>query len=150
MNYIILALILFISSSSAHAKTDLDCLAENIYHEARSEGIQGWGAVGEVVLNRVKSPLFPDTVCEVVWQHKQFSWTINKNPEIKEKEIYKRIRNIAHLLLHYDVVSPVKDSLYYHADKLYSTKEKFEPYWAKHKEKVAKVGSHVFYRRKQR
>lgn len=145
-----MTLILLLWFHHAYAETELDCLAKNIYHEARSEGIHGWVAVGIVTLNRVKSPLFPDTICEVVHQNKQFSWTTNKSVDIKEKKVYSRIKNIAHLLLHYDVVSPVKDSLYYHAEKLYNTNEKFEPYWAKHKQRVAKVGSHVFYKRRNK
>lgn len=50
------------------------CLAETIYHEARGEPIAGQRAVGNVVLNRVQSNKFPDTICKVVYQPKQFSW----------------------------------------------------------------------------
>ena len=50
------------------------CLATNIYFEARSEDRVGQYAVAEVTLNRVASPDYPDDVCEVVWQDKQFSW----------------------------------------------------------------------------
>jgi spore germination cell wall hydrolase CwlJ-like protein len=132
---------------NAYAETDLECLSKNLYHEARDQGIEGLAAVAKVTKNRVKSPLFPDTICEVVWQRKQFSWTGNKNVEIKEKEVYKRIKNIAHLLLNYEIISPVQDSLYYHSDVIYGTDRKFEPYWAKYKAKVAKVGSHIFYKK---
>ena len=51
------------------------CLALNVYFEARSEPINAQFAVAEVTMNRVNSDAYPDTVCEVVWQRKQFSWT---------------------------------------------------------------------------
>lgn len=61
----------------AHAgpqQAEIACLALNIYHEARGEGIKGMRAVASVVMNRVRSKLFPDTVCDVVSQPAQFSW----------------------------------------------------------------------------
>ena len=54
---------------------ELGCLAMNIYHEARGEPVKGKLAVAAVTMNRVKAKYYPDTVCEVVWQRKQFSWT---------------------------------------------------------------------------
>ena len=53
----------------------LACLIQNGYHEARGESLLGIVAVTEVVLNRVDDNRWPDTVCEVVWQKNQFSWT---------------------------------------------------------------------------
>ena len=54
---------------------ELKCLALNIYHEARGEPADGQLAVAMVTINRVFSEYFPDTICNVVWQSKQFSWT---------------------------------------------------------------------------
>ena len=53
---------------------EIYCGAQNVYHESRGEPDLGMVAVAQVVSNRIKSPRFPDTVCEVVYQHKQFSW----------------------------------------------------------------------------
>lgn len=142
-----ITVLFLVTFSNAYADSDLECLSKNLYHEARDQGLEGLAAVAKVTKNRVRSSLFPNTICEVVWQRKQFSWTEDENIEIKEKELYGRIKNLAHLLLNYEIVSPVKDSLYYHSDVLYGTDRKFEPYWAKHKEKVAKVGSHIFYKK---
>ncbi len=50
------------------------CGAQNVYHESRGEPDLGMIAVAQVVQNRIKSTRFPDTVCEVVYQDKQFSW----------------------------------------------------------------------------
>ena len=58
-----------------HLDDDRIALACNIYWEARTESVQGMLAVVEVTMNRVDSKKYPDTVAEVVWQHKQFSWT---------------------------------------------------------------------------
>jgi spore germination cell wall hydrolase CwlJ-like protein len=51
------------------------CLALNMFFEARNESLIGQVMVAEVTLNRVANARFPDTVCEVVWQDRQFSWT---------------------------------------------------------------------------
>lgn len=142
-----LVLILTLVALPVKAETDLECLTENIYHEARGEGLRGWVAVGKVTLNRVNSKYFPDSVCEVVYQKYQFSWT-NKKVDIHNEKLYSKIKDLAHTMLHNDVVSSVGDSLYYHADVLYGTKKKFVPYWAKYKIKVAQIGRHIFYRRK--
>ena len=53
-----------------------DCLAANIYYEARGESVKAQKAVAHVTLNRVKSKQYPKTVCAVVLQNKQFSWTM--------------------------------------------------------------------------
>jgi spore germination cell wall hydrolase CwlJ-like protein len=58
-----------------HPDDDRIALACNIYWEARTETLQGMMAVVAVTLNRVASAKYPDTVREVVWQRKQFSWT---------------------------------------------------------------------------
>jgi N-acetylmuramoyl-L-alanine amidase len=64
-------------SPTAVSATDeqLRCLAQNVYHEARGEQEAGQLAVAAVTLNRVRSPSYPNTVCSVVWQPWQFSWT---------------------------------------------------------------------------
>jgi len=53
----------------------LDCLAEAVWREAGNQGVHGKRAVAQVVLNRVSHPHYPDTVCGVVFQPHQFSWT---------------------------------------------------------------------------
>ena len=55
-----------------------NCLALNIYHEARGERVEGQIAVAHVTMNRVNHEKWPSTICEVVYQPKQFSWTHDK------------------------------------------------------------------------
>ncbi len=88
---IILAVVLVIYLRTTHATTLPDCedhtdddriaLACNIYWEARTETYEGRLAVMAVTLNRVSSPAYPDTIAEVVWQRRQFSWTIDGKPD---------------------------------------------------------------------
>jgi spore germination cell wall hydrolase CwlJ-like protein len=57
------------------SEDDLFCMIQNVYHESRGEDALGQAAVAHVTLNRVCSSAYPDTVCGVVWQKGQFSWT---------------------------------------------------------------------------
>ena len=119
----------------------LTCLALNVYHEARSEPINGQLAVAEVTLNRVASSRYPDTVCDVVWDDKQFSWTHDgKSDKPKEPRAWEQSQAIAHIALEGLLREPVLPStvLHYHADWV-------TPYWARGQQPVAKIGSHIFY-----
>lgn len=77
------------------------CLALNIYFEAAGESIPGKWAVGQVVLNRVESTQYPNTVCDVIKQYKQFSWYWDgKSDKPKEHEqAWKDSVKIANILL---------------------------------------------------
>lgn len=130
---------------------DLRCLAENIYFEARGEPIAGQTAVAEVTLNRVASPHFPKTICEVVhdtrWDSRRkrrtahFSWTqLQLSLGLKPRgAAWKQAMAVATAV--YDGVHTpqVPDALYFHATSIH-------PYWAKTKKPVATIGHHVFYR----
>lgn len=61
-----------------HLKKDYECMVKNLHHESRGEGGKGIIAVANVVMNRVRHPAFPDTVCDVVYQKHQFSWVKDK------------------------------------------------------------------------
>jgi spore germination cell wall hydrolase CwlJ-like protein len=128
---------------------DLGCLAENIYHEARGEPLAGQVAVAEVVLNRVASEAFPDTVCEVVHERRfdalrrryvsAFSWTELETLRRPRGSAWQRAREIATAV--YDRREPpiVPVALYYHAARI-------DPGWAGEKQLVATIGNHIFYR----
>jgi spore germination cell wall hydrolase CwlJ-like protein len=118
----------------------LFCLALNVYFEARSEDLASQYAVAEVTLNRVASPNFPDDVCEVVWQRKQFSWTHDgKSDKPKNDKAWRRAVTVAGYALEDDGHVVVGyDALYYHADYV-------KPYWSTAYERIAKVGRHIFY-----
>lgn len=119
----------------------LFCLALNVYFEARSEDVIGQYAVAEVTLNRVASDRFPDTICEVVWQRKQFSWTHDgKSDRPRDQKAWRRAIAVASYALEDDGHEVVGyDALYYHADYV-------RPYWASSYKVVGKVGRHIFYK----
>ncbi|WNK00834.1 cell wall hydrolase [Thalassospiraceae bacterium LMO-JJ14] len=125
---------------------ELRCLALNIYWEARSESIPGQLAVAAVTLNRVESPRFPASVCDVVRQggevrrHRcQFSWWCDgKKDDPLDMNAWRRATTLARLASSGVIDDPTRGALWYHAD--YVT-----PHWAGAKEKVAKIGRHIFY-----
>ena len=130
---------LFPASTEALTRTELGCLALNIYHEARGESRQGQLAVAAVTLNRVRSSRFPSSVCAVVWQPKQFSWThVLDNYFPTDMKAWKQAQKIARTVIDQKVVAQYRNVLYYHSKKV-------RPYWSKQKRFVARVGSHLFY-----
>ena len=130
----------------AGAERELHCLTEAIYYEARGESIEGQIAVAEVIMNRVESARYPDTVCGVVSQGAdrrnacQFSYMCDGEPErMTEKNAVKRARDVAILLMKGERRDLTEAATHYHADYV-------NPYWAKKLERTAQHGTHVFYR----
>lgn len=74
-------------------KREHKCLTEAVYYEARNDTEQGQQAVADVVLNRVEHKAYPNSVCKVVYQKGQFSWSANK-PAVKEKEAWETIEKL--------------------------------------------------------
>lgn len=127
---------------------ELRCLAENIYYEARGESLDGQYAVAEVTMNRVRSPLYAKTICEVVFDTRwdplrrryvgHFSWTQMEDrrdpwgpPWDQALEVATAVYNGSHMPL-------VPDALHYHATSVH-------PYWADSRRVVATIDHHVFY-----
>ena len=121
--------------------TPLTCMALALYFEARSEPVDAQLAVAEVILNRVEDSRFPDDVCGVVWQPKQFSWThdgLSDTP--KNREVWREIKDLSA-----DVLAAPDEFLFGHgADHYHATY--VDPYWADHLTPVGKYGTHVFYK----
>lgn len=133
----------------------LRCLAEGIYFEARGEPWSGQLAVGRVILNRVKSTNYPDTVCGVVYQNRhmhnrcQFSFACDGKPDkIANFEVWYRTRGYAAWLLanepkgsdrsEYYVLASLDSATHYHANYV-------QPHWAKFLELTTRIGNHIFY-----
>ena len=122
------------------------CLAEAIYFEARGESLAGQMAVGEVILNRVDSAKYPDTICNVVRQGAerrnacQFSYKCDGVPErIAEPAAYARAGKIAHLLLEGRPRMLTGAATHYHATSV-------KPGWARRLVRTTRIDSHIFYR----
>ncbi|MFC6487708.1 cell wall hydrolase [Nitratireductor sp. GCM10026969] len=128
---------------------EVGCLAKAIYFEARGEPAAGQRAVAGVVLNRVESAFYPDTVCGVVYQNEhmknacQFSFACDGIPDkIKEPGAFDAAEHIAVRTFTCKRTcrspSPLARSTHYHADFV-------TPWWAEKLERTGKVGRHIFY-----
>jgi N-acetylmuramoyl-L-alanine amidase len=115
------------------ASIERTCLAENLYHEARGESIDGQLMVAEVTINRVLSPDFPNTVCEVVNQPGQFSW-VGKGLPINEKEVYEEIVWLVDSIAEGSTDLLGTDALYFGTGATMGKQER-----------IGKYGSHYFF-----
>jgi len=122
---------------------EVETLALNMYHEARGEGEIGMQLVGEVTLNRVEHDLFPDNICDVVYQRRQFSWTMNENHTPKETDAFETAIEIAEGLVNNDIDLLETDATYF----LNPFAVTSLPRWARQFEETERHGNHVFYRR---
>lgn len=118
---------------------DLNCLAEAIYHEARGESVKGQAAVAEVVLNRVDSNKFASSVCGVINQPKQFSYTIGGAKPIRNKSAYMRAREIARQALAGAPRVLTGGATYFHTPAV-------SPSWSHRFQRTVRIGQHIFYR----
>lgn len=123
-------------------RKEVQCLAVNMYHEAKNQGLRGMKAVGLVTINRVNSKKFPNTICGVITQKRrnvcQFSWycqRVKLNPKSKEY--------IQSLILAFNLYTKQQNdftngALFFHANYV-------KPYWRKHFNKTIVVKDHIFY-----
>ena len=124
----------------------MSCLAEALYFEARGEPIKGQLAVGEVVLNRVEDPRYPDSICKVVNQGTgrrfacQFTYTCDGKLEtVFERDAYAISLKISKILLTTHDRKLTEGSTHYHSNYV-------NPKWSKNFERITKYGRHIFYR----
>jgi len=125
----------------SYTEEDLWCLAKNIFHEAGVESDLGKYAVAQVTLNRVEHTRWPSSICGVVMDPKQFSWTLDKkltSSQPKGKN-WDRSLAIAEDVLENGVkIKMLENALFYHAVYV-------NPFWSKKKERVAQIDRHIFY-----
>ena len=123
-----------------------NCLARAIYFEARSESELGQVAVAKVILNRVKDPEYPNTICGVVYQGSgrrnscQFSFACDGLPDdVKSAAAWSNAKRIAKMTIAGDAkVASLTTATNYHADYV-------KPKWAKSMKRLVKIGRHIFY-----
>lgn len=136
------------------AQKNTECLATNIYFEARGESYEGQKAVAFVTLNRVESNKFPDDICSVVYQAKyrtgwsesvpirnkcQFSWYCDgKSDRIRNSSDYQRLYTLAAEVITGRHKDNTEGALWYHADHV-------QPSWRLDYNRIAKIDSHIFY-----
>jgi spore germination cell wall hydrolase CwlJ-like protein len=124
----------------------VDCMTAAIYYEARWESLDGQRAVAQVVLNRMRHPAYPKTVCGVVFQGSnlttgcQFSFSCDGSMRGQPNpEVWARCRTVAEAALDGYVMKAVGNATHYHANYV-------APYWSPNLVKVSTIGAHIFYR----
>lgn len=125
----------------------LQCLAEAIYFESRGENTRGQFAVAEVILNRVDSRRYPNSVCGVIRQGSekrnacQFSYTCDGKKEVfSNRGAFVKAAKIAKVMLSGRPRVLTDGATHYHTTAV-------SPSWSRKLAKTAKIGSHIFYRR---
>ena len=138
---------------------EMQCLAMNIYHEARSENLAGKYAVADVVLNRVRDDRYPNSICGVVYQGKhkpswkdpdklvpirnacQFSWYCDgKSDDAMDGDAWADALYISYQIINNNKYRGITEgATHYHTNWV-------DPYWAPTLQQVGTIGSHIFYR----
>ncbi len=123
----------------------LRCLTDAIYYEAASEAEVGQRAVAQVIINRMRHPSYPNTICGVIYQGServtgcQFSYSCDGSMRRTPSAMfYSRARNVAAAALAGSVYAPVGLATHYHTTEIY-------PYWAPSLRYITTIGAHRFY-----
>ncbi|TGQ91238.1 cell wall hydrolase [Mesorhizobium sp. M8A.F.Ca.ET.208.01.1.1] len=133
--------------ASVFSKPEQKCLANGIYFEARGETVRGQAAVAQVILNRVRNPAYPNSICGVVYQNDswfnrcQFSFACDgRKKRIDNPVAYKTAQDIGMAVTAGKIFIPeVGSSTHYYANYVH-------PGWARTMQKMTKIGLHIFYR----
>ncbi|MCO5134191.1 MAG: cell wall hydrolase [Phyllobacteriaceae bacterium] len=132
---------------SSYSDREQHCLTAGIYFEARGEPVKGQAAVAQVILNRVRNPTYPDTICGVVYQNKnwrnrcQFSFACDRiSDKVRDPKRWNIAKYVARETTEGRIwLKEVGSSTHYHATYV-------QPRWASHMKKVGRIGLHIFYR----
>ena len=121
------------------------CGAQNVYFESQGEPGLGMVAVSQVVLNRVEDKRWPATICEVVWQNKQFSWTHDgKSDRIPLGSTYQRrlwMKSVYMFLIAHTEKDVTNGATHYHSINV-------DPWWSDNMIVTAHIGNHIFLKEK--
>jgi N-acetylmuramoyl-L-alanine amidase len=122
----------------ASLDSELECMAKVVHHEAANQSLQGQLAVAQLILNRVRSPLFPKTICGVVNQPGQFFSTRAWPAPVHSPRWHTSVA-IARIAREANMPEIAPGALFYHAAFV-------TPSWSKRRVKVGRIGENVFYR----
>ncbi len=133
--------------TSAFSAAEQKCLAEGIYFESRGEELRGQAGVAQVILNRVRNPAYPNTICGVVYQNRdwhnrcQFSFACDRIPDlILAPWHWKTAKEVAMAVTAGKIwLDDVGSATHYHATYV-------NPPWGRTMKRVSKIGKHIFYR----
>lgn len=156
IKYILAGLLIAFNAKADIAMVDMNalidkeikCLADNIYFEARNESTKGQVAIALVTLNRIKSRKYPNSICKVVWQYKQFSWTIDglsdkpRNMKAYEKAMKISTYIVESKLEGRHIPDFTGGATHYHANYV-------SPYWRHGLIELTSIDTHIFYKYKK-
>jgi hypothetical protein len=134
--------------TTAVREKQLACLAKNIYYEAGNQPFEGKVAVAQVTINRTESGQYPSDICKTIYQKNivyekvlcQFSWVCDRSIVVGNVNTanYKESEEVAKkVLLEGFRLPSLKEAMYFHGDYI-------NPGWKR--EKIAKIGNHIFYK----
>jgi spore germination cell wall hydrolase CwlJ-like protein len=125
--------------ASAELDAELECMTKVIHKEARNQSRKGQLAVAQIVMNRIKSGSFPNTVCGVANQPRQFFQTASYNPN-RDTAQWRTALSVAREALAGSAPAVVPGAMFYHADYIAPNS------WFRTRQRVATLGNHIFYR----
>lgn len=117
---------------------DVECLALNIYMEARGEPFRGQIAVAQVTLNRLHAKKYGNSICQIIYAKSQFSWTEDYTSGNKNYKQWKNSLAISRAVLSGELRLVNFNAKYFHNKTV-------KPKWAKNKQLVAIIANHKFY-----
>jgi spore germination cell wall hydrolase CwlJ-like protein len=127
--------------SLAISDKDIECLAKNMYYEARGEGILGITLVANVTINRAMSGVYPSSICGVVYQKSQFSWTLEKHKKMPYEQLKEYTRIAKGIVTGKARIPPqFKEATHYYAISIDA------PRWTKSMEYLGQSNNHKFYK----
>lgn len=118
---------------------EIQCLSDMIYYESRGEGKEGMLAVSYVAINRSESGKYPKNLCDVVYQPCQFDGMKYVGKKKKDRNSWKKAREVATLSFYGLAKDPVRGAMYFHNTQV-------KPKWSYVLNRVRKINNHIFYR----
>lgn len=125
---------------------EAQCFAQNLYFEARSEGREGMVAVGWVVLNRVNSNMYPDSICAVIYEGGErppceFNWWCDgRSDRPNEPASWALAQQVTDQMLNNPPADPTDGALWFHMDSI------AVPVWLRPRQRTLHLGAHYFYK----
>jgi len=115
------------------------CLSLALYHEARGEKLLGQLMVAKVIVNRVASPQWPSSMCNVITQDRQFSfYRKGKAPSPRDEVAWVKAQELAVQIINNPDILPYTDADHYHTVDVH-------PVWRRKLYRIVRIGKHIFY-----
>ena len=115
------------------------CLSLALYHESRGENLLGQLMVAKVIINRVQSPRWPSSICNVITQDRQFSFYRKDNtPKPRDEVAWAKAQKLAVEIINDPDILPFSTADHYHTVNV-------RPVWRRRLYRIVRIGRHIFY-----